>query len=232
MHAWSIRVDGSYQDLSGFFVKFIDKSEEVVIYEHPPTPKGHPVHCHAQFWEAKFSKQTFYDNVKKVQHIASETDKKKQATMYYCKELKSRSIYIRYMTKGKYDPVFVKNIEQHVIDYEKSLGFDKYDLKKENGDNSLVEDNDTMNKPKKYTIVQLQSECVDEFSHMSNAGKKHLTDVLKKELIIMIRNTAVNKYDEGKLTSRVSYKTVVEIGQACMLYWYPDYCSDLLYQRL
>jgi len=128
--SWFIRLDGAYDDNKSLIEHLSPKAEAIIVYQHPPDKGG--VHIHAVFERASFTKQTFYNNCKKLSHITSNRQ-------YTCKELKSASASISYMTKGSLDPSFVKNYSSEIIEIAKSIGFDR--KKKQDNKDALQSNN-------------------------------------------------------------------------------------------
>lgn len=233
VNAWFIRVDGSYESLIEFYSKFILKTERVLIYEHPVTDNGKSVHTHALFIGATFSKQTFYDSVKVVKHIADELDSKKRANMYYCKAMKHMETCIKYMSKGKYDPVFKKDFEDSSLETYKEMAYDKSDVKKAGAEAATKTEQGSaksLPRTKRYTVLDFQYECIEACAELTKNGKAHITDCLKRDIIMKIRELN-ERIGREKRFGRIHDRFVVEIAQAVMIEYYPAYVADRLISR-
>lgn len=164
-HAWFIRIDGAFHDVSGMLIHFVQKSEQTVFYEHPANPdKGNGIHCHGIYKNASFAKQTFYDAAAKLFPVRKKGEK---LVKYSCVQSTDLDHAIQYMSKGKFDPVYNNSFETNYINNMKLLGYDKKD-KQETTDKTLIK--------KRITMWDLILETVAEYT------QEYIEEVVPEEL--------------------------------------------------
>lgn len=121
MSNWKLRVDGSWHDVSGVMQQISSRCLKAVYYEHPAT-SGKCVHVHGLIWGYTQKEDTLRNKCKSVSkgsYEASQNQRKKGPPV--------DEKFISYMSKGKYDPKFVKGWNEEEIESYKSDGYDKLD---------------------------------------------------------------------------------------------------------
>lgn len=121
MSNWKLRVDGSWHDVSSAMLLISDRCQKAVYYEHPATGSK-CIHIHGLIWGYSQKEDTLRNRLKAItkgSYEASQNQRKKGPPV--------DEKFISYMSKGKYDPAFVKGWSAEEIESYKSVGFDKDD---------------------------------------------------------------------------------------------------------
>lgn len=121
MSNWKLRVDGSWLDVSCAMLQISDRCQKAVFYEHPSSAsKG--VHVHGLIWSYSQKEDTLRNKCKSISkgsYEASQNQRKKGPPV--------DEKFISYMSKGKYNPSFVKGWTEDEIESYKTVGFDAAD---------------------------------------------------------------------------------------------------------
>ena len=194
---WFIRIDGAFHDVSGMLIHFTKKCEKAIFYEHPAIEGGNGVHVHGLYEVATFAKQSFYDASKKVQFLNTN-----KLVNYSCSASKDNGHAIAYMSKGKLDPVWIKNYEAFYINNMKMLGYDK----KEKKASSLTEGERLTNvreanKKERVTMFQLENEIVCEYAQ---DHRDYETVGIIYEDLHKVTLKVMNRYKKGRNDRMVS----------------------------
>jgi len=139
----AIRVSRPFIDISGAIEAWSDKSERLVVYQHDADEEVNRTHCHFALYgctvKAEQLKRDFRKKYKteddgnglwafkSLNDVLSEDDTCLTLTFDQQKQMLD---YIKYMTKGKLDPVFVKNISPAILDKAKGLWEQKAPVQK------------------------------------------------------------------------------------------------------
>lgn len=161
---FAIRLSRSYEECKDFLADLADKSEAMVVYEHADNVER--VHIHGLL---VFNRKE--DTLRNKFKCFEKTDWSLKA------KWKGGTVnegFIAYMSKGVYEPKYVKGFSQDVIDFQKSKGYKKEDFVEK-------EFKQGKNKLTKYEIIQLVRVRILE-KHDSYYAK-NLMDVIKDVLV-------------------------------------------------
>lgn len=126
MEAVQIRMTGEWCDLSGVINSLCDMSQKAIVFRH--TEESKRPHYHVYLFGTGRKEDTIRNMIKKINwqqkedwslrtYAGSKKEKQPITVAGACK----------YGSKGKYDPVVVKEVTSEVIRVGKSLGFCKKD---------------------------------------------------------------------------------------------------------
>lgn len=100
-----VKLDNLYEDC-----------EKVIVYEHPPDDEVKRLHIHGLCIGYKYKDDTLRKHFKgKYEYALTFKNKKTGGPV--------DETYITYMSKGEYDPLYVKNFHDDEIQLGKSLGY-------------------------------------------------------------------------------------------------------------
>lgn len=161
---YQLRVDGSYSHVGTWLEQHvIVRAKHAIVYEHPAT-KTKDTHCHVLLLSCDRKEETFRNILKgspddvigkdergrKKFALATKAGKKPN-----CVEVSIEGI--SYFSKGKFEPVYVKEIDQTVIDELKMKGYDVVKNTTRWANNGTVEiEGDEEEKRK--TVYEMQQE--------------------------------------------------------------------------
>lgn len=188
---YAVRITRTYADVQQWVGRVAMVSEKVVVYEHSENVSR--IHIHAHIWGCAATDDTLKNwlsealNVKvKKYDIAFKTQYKPRGTT------QSKPIddgNISYMSKGKYDPLYVKGYTDEEINGFKKLGFDKKEdlrSKGKTGDEALY--NEFCN----FILY----ECCNEEGHITfKQLKKDAMSFCDREIGIIMNSNYMNKYN-------------------------------------
>jgi len=201
---FAIRYDGSWTDTSlAVISEIVTRCEKAVFYEHPATPQK-VVHIHGLIWGWTKKEDTLRNILKRIKGQGS----------YECKQkIRPRDKnsppvneqYIRYMTKGKFDPEYVKGFSDELIAEEKAKGYDVLDTV---GGKLVVkkgEKNPDGETPGRKTRKELVDVIVNDLREdISRLSTEDIVSVIRKHLI---RNNEV-----------IGMYKVIDIYDSVMMY--------------
>jgi len=134
MTSYKLRLTLPWLDASGVILRIAEQCESIIVYEHSEGCER--PHIHALIQDLKRSYDTVSGWMKSVCPARSD----RSLGTSYGKEKKPIDLgFISYMSKGKYDPVFVKGISEQEIVERKAQGYyqpitnDFIDVALENG---------------------------------------------------------------------------------------------------
>lgn len=127
MPNYAPRVSLPYNDVSGVVRVWASKCDKMAVYEHGPDEcKCNRPHIHAILINCIYKTEAQLKNL-----FYKEIDTEMKGNDLWAWEHKDYpnpdESYISYMSKGKFDPVFVKEFDAPTIDFYKSQGYDKKD---------------------------------------------------------------------------------------------------------
>lgn len=159
-NVWFIRIDGTFNDLSGMLLHYTQKCENAIFYEHPAKSNGNGIHVHGIYENATFAKQTFYDAAKKLAYLKG--DKKVKYSVLACRDVKTA---IAYMSKGHLEPKWYQGYTKEFIDECRTLGFDKQSKGVDNlaGVLASVMAGQVKEKTQRITTYQMETEIISEY---------------------------------------------------------------------
>lgn len=115
MPNYAPRLSMSYVELSSVFDVWSKSCESMVVYEHPQDTSVKTTHCHVLMINSKYATAEQY---KRQFHELVKTDLKGQSLWAW--EHKEYGTpekgFIRYMSKGKFEPKFVKNFSKEELE--------------------------------------------------------------------------------------------------------------------
>lgn len=108
--------------------------EKAIFYEHSDNVSR--VHCHGILWGCNVSDDTFKNWIKETLGLTPVANEWSFKQTYGKGKNKQRidDGYIAYMSKGKYDPIYLRGYSLDVVAEMKSKGFDGKDDYKESPD--------------------------------------------------------------------------------------------------
>lgn len=109
MEGYAVRITMPYNTLPKILDEWKDLCDQIIVYEHPAPPASRQ-HCHLLVVNPSKTSKTFKDR----SGLANGGN-----ALWTWKNLKPRTResalkYVRYMTKGKYDPKFLGGRIQHI----------------------------------------------------------------------------------------------------------------------
>lgn len=120
MSNYKLRLTQSYHDCSGVIQKIASHCDSIAVYEHSENCER--VHVHAIIFGLRRGYDTVVDWMKSLCPV--KTDRQLCTTYGKGKDKKPVDLgFISYMSKGKYDPVYVQGISDEDIADKKALGF-------------------------------------------------------------------------------------------------------------
>lgn len=184
----AIRVTRSYDDLAPAILMISNVSDKIVVYEHPDKDN---VHCHMVVLGCTKGTDTLKNYIKKHCGIlkATEWSFKAKATMDF----------VAYMSKGKYDPKYINNVDNDVIASYKSQGYDKGNMRLEDG--KIV-------RPVKPSVKKTKREMVELMLSQLDSSTEWSTH----DVVTVVRKTLVK---QGEVIG--SYK-VLDYVDSCYMY--------------
>lgn len=126
---YAVRLSFPAQGLASWFSRVALASEKCIFYEHASNKEN--VHIHGLIFGWSKDKKTLKDWVKETLRLTPVRTQWSFKESYDGKPVDDG--FIKYMTKGKYDPVYVKGFSVEFIAEEKAKGFDA----KKNNDERL-----------------------------------------------------------------------------------------------
>lgn len=104
MNNYAIRVSRSYADVSGIVSSWANRSQVVVVYQHPADEEVNRTHIHLLLMGVDCQEE-------RLKRIAHSTDPNLSGNKDWSFKKTQEEVdgYIVYMTKGNYAPSFVKN---------------------------------------------------------------------------------------------------------------------------
>jgi len=120
MEGYAVRITLAYNALPSVLDKWTDICDQIIVYEHP-SPPSRRQHCHLLIVNPKKTSKTFKDR----SGLGNGGN-----ALWTWKNLKPQTResalrYVRYMSKGKYDPKFndgpIRHISAQDCDKEKAL---------------------------------------------------------------------------------------------------------------
>lgn len=169
----AFRVSLAFSDVK--LEQLYEDCEKVIVYEHPADDEVSRTHIHGLCIGYKHKDDTFRKFFKgKYEYALTLKNKKTGAPV--------DETFITYMSKGCYDPVYVKNVSDEEIELGKSLGF-------------KVEKSD---KKMSHTDKQLNKKGLSHWDVIEYVrSKAHKTIVLgKDEFGYMIEKVAYADYEQ------------------------------------
>lgn len=168
MNNFAFRISASYADIGSTLLKLIDLTEKVAIYEHPADEKVANTHIHGLLMTCSRKEDTLREKFFK-KHWKG---KYQLATTYKDQDNKIQPVnegYVTYMSKGVYDPSFVKGFTPERILELKALWIDYSQVA------DPVVDTTAPEKKKKesvciYDIIVKVSKMCDQQSIVNNNG--------------------------------------------------------------
>lgn len=119
------RLSFTYQQLAHWVPRVAMVSDKVIVYEHPDDPAN--LHCHMLIFgltvEIKTVKTWLKDSLRQTPA---------RTQWAFPEQYKGEPVndgFIKYMSKGKYDPKYNKGYTEQFIAEQKALGFDKQSKK-------------------------------------------------------------------------------------------------------
>jgi len=178
MPNFAVRITRSAVDLSGVFVKFGEKCDVLVAYEHPD--EGN-VHCHIYVENCKVERDMLKNYVRKcIGAVIAEDWSFK--TKYDKKTKDVDRNFISYMSKGKYDPVYMSNMDADEIAGYKAKGYDKKAVRLEDG--HLI-------KPIKTGMKKTKRELIEIMLSKINVQTVSTIDLIKGIRAVLVANNEV-----------------------------------------
>lgn len=206
MSDYAIRITRASCDLSGVYDRFAGVSTMLVVYEHPD--EGN-VHVHMLMMGCKVGTDTLKNYVRKEVGTVLAKD--------WSFKAKANKDFIAYMSKGKYDPVYMYGICADEVAVYKAQGYDKKNIRLEDG--RFVKPVKEVVKKTKRELVELMVSSID-----LNGTTRDVMSGIKK---VLIKNNQVLG----------NYK-VIEFYDAVMMYGNEDkwldrivYMSDRRFDR-
>lgn len=121
---FAVRITKPFSDLSGTVRQWAMKADKMLCYEHDNTDK---LHCHLLMLNVSV-------DAERLKQISKECGVFGKGNEFWSFKTKSKKTgpvdsttaerYITYMTKGRYDPKYVKGYESEYLSYCKSLWAD------------------------------------------------------------------------------------------------------------
>lgn len=186
MSDYAIRITRSNCDISGVYDKFASVSTMVVVYEHPD--EGN-VHVHMLVMGCKVGTDTLKNYIRKEIGTVSAKD--------WSFKAKANKDFIAYMSKGKYDPVYVHDISADEISVFKAQGYDKKNIRLEDG--KFIKPVKEVVKKTKRELVELMVSTID-----LNGTTRDVMNGIKK--VLVKHNQVIGNYK------------VIEFYDAVMMY--------------
>lgn len=118
MSNFKLRLTLPWLDASGVMLRIAEQAESLIVYEHN-VDCARP-HIHALIWGCTRGYDTLVNWLKKVCPAPSD---RSLGTKYGKDKKLVDFAFISYMSKGQYDPVYVKNISQETIADRKAQGY-------------------------------------------------------------------------------------------------------------
>lgn len=127
VHHYAVRITRSNQECTNVWSRFSNVVERMVVYEHKD---GARVHVHLLLESCKVSTDTLKNYIKKEIGVVNSRDWSFKTAFKVPIVVESQydmgfSEYIKYMSKGKYEPVYNKGYSEEFIKVCKELWEDK-----------------------------------------------------------------------------------------------------------
>lgn len=117
---YKLRITLPWMDASGVLLRIAEQSDAMVVYEHSENCSR--VHVHAYVEGLKRGYDTVVNWMKAICPVRED----RTLGTTYGKDKKPVDLgFISYMSKGRYDPVYVKGITEQVLAERKALGYYK-----------------------------------------------------------------------------------------------------------
>lgn len=146
-HAFIGRISRSYQDVSGIFVTISEDCDRIWVYEHPADDKVTRVHCHFLVIGARRDPKG-YKNMSSYKACSLEGNKDHAYKTY---DAKYKFECLTYFSKGVYDPVLCKKVDDLVVSEEhKALWVENAN----DNDNDNVNDNVSAKKVDEWNMLK------------------------------------------------------------------------------
>lgn len=168
----AIRVSRSYDVLQSAVEVISNVCDKLVVYEHPD--EGN-VHCHMLAMGCTKGTDTLKNYLKRSCGTFLPTE--------WSFKTKANMDFIAYMSKGKYDPKFVNNVDNEVIVSYKAQGYDKKNMRMENG---------KILRPVKSVVKKTKRELVElMLSQLDVSDEWFTADVVKVVRKVLVQNGEV-----------------------------------------
>lgn len=216
-YEWTIRFDAPFDADSGI-IKYLGKiSDKLVIYEHPAKNTGKVVHCHG-YITTNTTAKSIRENIKKYVNIKG-----------YCMQVESMMKCFSYMSKGKYDPVLNKNVDDTLITNAKALGFDKEDLLEKAGAEAATKidlgTSETVPRKSKYLVSHLANECVAECIYIHQEGLQYEYSTIQR-VSRTCQAKERERVDDKSFQGRLHRKFQREILEHVLNWYFPTESAD------
>lgn len=146
--SYAVRVTRPSSVLAPVYSKLTSVCGVVVVYEHPD--EGN-VHCHMYLGTCSVSTDTLKNYIKKAVGDVGRTEWSFKAG--------ATPDFISYMSKGKYDPVYMSDISSDEISIYKAKGYDAKAVRLENG--KLVKPVNAVLKKTKRELIEIMCSRVN-----------------------------------------------------------------------
>lgn len=207
-----IRFDNDWNTSKELFNKIIENSEKVVAYEHPASDTK-CVHIHALVWGWKKGEDTLRNLCKRLSKGS-----------YECKSKIRRGgdavneDFITYMSKGKYEPVYLMGWCEEFIREKKEKGYDKIYT---SGGKLVIDKGVKVDgtAPPRKTRKDIVKDIVDDIGEgIRRLDERDICEVIRKHLI---RNNEV-----------VGMYKVIDLYDSVLMYGSPDQWLDMVSRKI
>lgn len=218
---YQLRVDGSWSVISNWVEENVCVHfTSVIVYEHPATSTK-SVHCHALLLQSDRKEDIIRNILKGSPDSIIGKDEKQRKRFALATKAGRRPNWvaislegIRYFSKGKYDPVYVKNIEESVIKSHKALGYDVVKNTTKWAKNGTVEITGEDGDTKRVTVYEMQEEVAKRIEYNKIYETKEILleikDVMRKYKHKTHMYDMMNWYDSVRNLSRNHFEQFLD----------------------